>query len=483
MSAGGLSYDLLTTSRKATLPSVEMWNTNMNILQDPLAGKYTRRIDKVGDTQSILLAQDDSGDRIAEMINVYARGVNPMVSVSYDNYGNNGGAKGEMRNQQVKLIYRPEVFRPPIIRQEDLMPLSRQPRTWFYALTNPELPNVINQMSCNETKSSTVQNPLRADAPPTYQQTIETIQPVSDRKAINDTKTPYEIMSNLGTTLPLSERISPKILNKIKSDIIRLKDVLTPLKLSEQDNRTYKNTTVGIQKKIGYEILTNKIQQLEQILSNTDASTTKNIKPGNQFGTWVSGNRDQAFRGTDTFVPHSVNQASNPHLYTKLEPRTLLPHTERWIHPETPELTHRRPIASIESLNHGYNNTKNIMPDSLESGRIDTNKQLLSAFSNKSSFDKQGDLGETVINDRRVLLIEDTTTARDTSTLGDNLYQVQSRDGLRYNNNRPNPGSFHSIGNAIPSQEYSRPPSEVPVQSQWNDVKREAYKQYQSRFI
>lgn len=156
MSAGGLSYSGLRTSAKVTLPSVESWNTNMNILRDPVKSIFTRRKDKVGDTQEILLAQEDSGDRIAECINVYARGVNPMVSVSYDNYGNNAGMRSSISQKSggVKLPYKPEVFYPPVFRQEDLVPLSRQPRTWFYALSNPELPGIIQEMKCPETKSS-----------------------------------------------------------------------------------------------------------------------------------------------------------------------------------------------------------------------------------------------------------------------------------------------------------------------------------------
>lgn len=152
MSAGGLSYDCLTTSRKTTLPSVEMWGTNMNILRDPPASLYTRRIDKVGDTQQVLLAQEAGGDRISEFINVYARGVNPMVSVSYDNYGNNAGARSSLvgAGRAVKLPYKPEVFRPPVFRQEDITPLSRLPREWFYALSNPEMPNIVNQMECHQ---------------------------------------------------------------------------------------------------------------------------------------------------------------------------------------------------------------------------------------------------------------------------------------------------------------------------------------------
>lgn len=166
MSAGGLSYDCLTTYGKATLPSVEMWGTNMNILKDPNAGIYTRKKDKVGDTQSILLSQENSGDRIAEIINVYARGVNPMVSVSYDNFGNNAGARRNIAQGTpgVKLPYKPEVFYPPTLRQEDLMPLSRQPRNWFYALTNPSVPNIISQMSCPEGKSAIQNNNIKTEA-------------------------------------------------------------------------------------------------------------------------------------------------------------------------------------------------------------------------------------------------------------------------------------------------------------------------------
>jgi len=152
MSSGGISYDCLKTSRKFTLPSVESWGTNMNIIKDPNKGIFTTRKEKVGDTQNVLLAQEASGDRIAENINVYARGVNPMVSVSYDNYSNNGGSRSSNK-PAAHLPYKPERFIPPMYRQEDLMPLSRQPREWFYAFTNPELPNVIQEMKCPEKKS------------------------------------------------------------------------------------------------------------------------------------------------------------------------------------------------------------------------------------------------------------------------------------------------------------------------------------------
>ena len=214
MSAGGLSYDCLSTSRKVTLPSVEMWNTNMNILGDPIKSIHTRKIDKVGDTQSILLSQENSGDRIAEMINVYARGVNPMVSVSYDNHTGKNASK---------LPLRPEVFRPPIIRQEQLMPLSRQPREWFYALTNPRLPEIQNQMSCNELKSS-----------------------ISDRKNTNEalTNLKYHELDNVDNIKPV--KIKDELLNNENRNDVTLISSINPYGLEQfGEKKLYKTPLIS----------------------------------------------------------------------------------------------------------------------------------------------------------------------------------------------------------------------------------------------
>ena len=89
-----ISYkSIVGHTARATLPSVDTWGTNMNILRDPPKGIFTQRVDKISDTSEITQMIQDSGDRANEAILVYARGVNPMVSVSYDNYGNNGGQR------------------------------------------------------------------------------------------------------------------------------------------------------------------------------------------------------------------------------------------------------------------------------------------------------------------------------------------------------------------------------------------------------
>lgn len=138
-------------SGKTTLPSVESWGNNMNILRDPPKSITTRKIDKVGETSDITQMIDNAGDRICEAIQVYARGVNPMVAVSFDNYGNNGGQKaGNVSSsgmningggsKQAYLPYRimdGGAFRPPIRDQRDLLPLSRLPRTATSSFTKP----------------------------------------------------------------------------------------------------------------------------------------------------------------------------------------------------------------------------------------------------------------------------------------------------------------------------------------------------------
>ena len=139
-----ISYSAITNTGSVTLPSVESWGNNMNILRDPPKSIMTRRIDKVGDTSSITTMVANSEDRLCEAINVYPRGINPCVSVSYSNYGNNGGQRNGMTrmdsHQQAKLprtILKDGAFRPPIKTQAEYLPLSRQPRVWTTAFSKP----------------------------------------------------------------------------------------------------------------------------------------------------------------------------------------------------------------------------------------------------------------------------------------------------------------------------------------------------------
>jgi hypothetical protein len=173
------SYSGIVGYGKATLPSVEAGLGSMNILRDPPKSITTRRIDKVGQTSSITDMIDDSGNRACEAISLYARGVNPFVSVNYGNSGNifnNGSIVGN--GGQAYLPYRVNrdgAFRPPIMRQEELMPLSRQNRIQTSAFSQPGFVDFSKKLMCGITEQRTVkQNVLKACIRPTATYIIET---------------------------------------------------------------------------------------------------------------------------------------------------------------------------------------------------------------------------------------------------------------------------------------------------------------------
>jgi hypothetical protein len=177
-----ISYSGLTNYGKATLPSVVGGLGSQNILRDPPRSIHTRRRDKVGETSSITEMIDQSGNRACEAISTYARGINPCVSVSYNNFGNNGGQNsgslvgsgGTMASLPYKIM-RNGAFRPPIIRAEQLMPLSRQPRVNTSAFTKPGFADFTKKMVCPGGKlRAIVESPLHTFIRPTATYKIET---------------------------------------------------------------------------------------------------------------------------------------------------------------------------------------------------------------------------------------------------------------------------------------------------------------------
>jgi hypothetical protein len=160
----------------------------MNILRDPPKSIMTRRIDRVGQTSSITELIDDSGNRACEAISLYARGVNPSVSVDYGNAGNNGGqhSKGfcggvsgdigksgnRIHNGEAYLPYRvirDGAFRPPIVSPFNLLPLSRMPRVNTDAFTKPGFVDFSKKLQCpggnyREVKEITLKGCIRPTA-------------------------------------------------------------------------------------------------------------------------------------------------------------------------------------------------------------------------------------------------------------------------------------------------------------------------------
>ncbi len=181
MSAGGVTYDGIYPKRMTTLPSVETWGNNMNILKDPPKSIHTYKKDKISDVQRLIHDQEEASDRICEMINVYPRGQNPFVNVQYSNSGTAGGQNRQIGSSGsvssggsaftgntsvgigtsgiggVKLPYGVMTdgdFRPPVRSQYDELPLSRLPRAWTYATTNKGgKKKLLDSTNCSDEKT------------------------------------------------------------------------------------------------------------------------------------------------------------------------------------------------------------------------------------------------------------------------------------------------------------------------------------------
>jgi len=213
-----ISYSAITNHGKVTLPSVDTWGTNMNILRDPPKSITTRRIDKVGETSDITEMIDGSENRVAEAILPFARGVNPSVSVSYNNNSNNGGQGiNPQYNTNAFLPYRiGEDFRPPVLTQYDLQPLSRLPRVWTSSFTKPGFTDFSKKMfSCGtafETKE--VKNELlQKSARPTAVYKIET--PLKEPFEVKYVIQPF-LKKSYETKLSTTDRTSREVLKPTK---------------------------------------------------------------------------------------------------------------------------------------------------------------------------------------------------------------------------------------------------------------------------
>ena len=273
-----LSYSSLTNSGKVTLPSVDSWGTNMNIMRDPSKSIMTRRRDKVGENNDILQMIDNS-DRSNEAIMRFSRGVNPSVSVSYSN---NGGSLQNFGNQQARLPYsinKDGDFRPPVQAPQDLLPLSRLPRNITSAISNPtmphfgkELPNSRNVITTSSVKeqiiSSQVKPTKRYYMQKPFQEGFETNYSIQDvlKKSAN---------SNMST----SDRTQTNVLaptKEINSDIINAfanSNVSNPQYVNNSLNDF--NSTKFIQDTNAHSVYTNLNDVNKNIYNEQDLSNIK----------------------------------------------------------------------------------------------------------------------------------------------------------------------------------------------------------------
>ena len=231
-----ISYSGLTNYRKASLPSVEMGLGSMHIIRDPPKSIMTRKIDKVGQTSDLTVMFDESHDRACESINFYARGVNPFVSVSYGNDGNNagqrsgslfGGLNGGVQAKLPYTIMKDGAFRPPLQTQEQLLPLSRQPRTNTESFSNPGFIDFSKKLLCPANNYRQInKKSIKASIRPTATYRIDTplVEPYEVKYVIKNPRHVFNAFSNIsGKTMLDGEFImdtNPYIQDTLHSDVI-----------------------------------------------------------------------------------------------------------------------------------------------------------------------------------------------------------------------------------------------------------------------
>lgn len=253
--SAGISYSALTTYGKATLPSVDSWGTNMNILKDPPRSITTRRIDKVFDDLSIVQTMADSRDRFCDHINVYARGVNPMVSVSYNN----------TKGRQAKLPYNvmdAGAFRPPSQRPHDLLPLTRLPRLVTSAYAQPTNIDATKKVVTTCDKKDIRKNPIRnQNVIPVYSNPLSrsTTAPREVKYAINPEPMRLETKSTKAPQDMRNVRNSiENFTSMVRSDVLKPQFHLNKESSLKSNTNTNVNTNKYLQQTVKGEVRTNR---------------------------------------------------------------------------------------------------------------------------------------------------------------------------------------------------------------------------------
>lgn len=126
-----ISYSGLRNYKNLTLPNVVSYNGSMNIIKDLPKGYMIPIREKVGENSMLTEMIENSASRFCDSISYYPKGINPAVGVMMNN------TDGKIQAKLPYRVMKDGAFRPPIIAQSDLVPLSRQKRSAISIDINP----------------------------------------------------------------------------------------------------------------------------------------------------------------------------------------------------------------------------------------------------------------------------------------------------------------------------------------------------------
>ena len=301
-----------------TLPSVDGFNGSLNILRDPPKSIFTKRIDKVGQNNDLNNLIDGSSDRMNEGILVYARGVNPMVSVSYNNNSNNAGSYTNAGARQAYLPYRiadKGAFRPPIRSLRDLLPLSRQPRAWFQALSNPGFIDYAKKKHI-PTKFRMIKDTLKSEeVKPNYSIKIE--KPILEnykmQNEINNKHISIEAFSG-HRTMDLSNFTRENV-DQYKGIQENYEQVNATTNKQQHRSQNLENIEINkgqyIQDKNYYETLSNPSLQTNQGIEGLSIDKDQYIQDKNYYDFVVNRGRDINVKTLDQLIGNNKENIKN----------------------------------------------------------------------------------------------------------------------------------------------------------------------------
>ncbi len=116
-----------------------------HIFRDPPRSIHTRKKERVGPADSAHLIREDNS-RINEGVRNYAAGVNPLVEIDFQNRTQTTTTIPYMQASNPYKVNKS--FRPPLFRQEDLLPLSRQKHPYTTVTSNPGVRELSGFVDC-----------------------------------------------------------------------------------------------------------------------------------------------------------------------------------------------------------------------------------------------------------------------------------------------------------------------------------------------
>ena len=308
-----INYNAIVGNKaRVTLPSVEAWGTNNNILKDPPKSITTRRIDKVNQDGSINDLMYESGDRFSEALMVYARGSNPMVSVQYSNQN------GAPVKQPYRII-KDGAFRPPILTQEQLLPLSRQPRNLTQVITNKEFVDYSKRVTCPAPDSDRYfkEQPIRGAVIPNKYVKIEV--PTNEHFVVN-------YIDENPLIARASTNKSGKTNSQLDSDVTLQKEVQQYSTISNPRGNTVQNyihDDITLQKEVQqYPTISNPRGNTVQNYIHDDITLQKEVQ---QYST-ISNPRGNT---TQNYIHDDIQLNRNIPMVSASAPKTSNIHTSR----------------------------------------------------------------------------------------------------------------------------------------------------------